>query len=99
MERDLVFAYVDGVGQISLVDGVVRAELMAITGMEEGKPILVRSGGLAMSLPAMLKLHGQFGQLINELLQKGVLQQSDAPASRGDGKGAPESKAAKKALA
>jgi hypothetical protein len=33
-----------------------------------------------MSLPAMIKVHDQLGQMINELVQKGVLQKNEPQA-------------------
>jgi hypothetical protein len=80
-QGDSQFNYVDGIGAIAVADGVVRFDLIAITSFEEGKGISTRAGGLAMSLPAMIKMHNQFGQLINELVQKGVLQKNKEPAT------------------
>ena len=89
MENMTAYSYVDGIGAISLADGVVRFDLMSITGIQEGKAVAARSGGLAMSLPAMIKVHDQLGQMINELVQKGVLQKNEQPP-----KVAPPAKAA-----
>lgn len=79
MESMTAYSYVDGIGPISLADGVVRFDLMSITSIQDGKAIAARSGGLAMSLPAMIKVHDQLGQMINELVQKGVLQRNEQP--------------------
>ena len=70
----------DGIGAISLADGVVRFDMMSITSIQDGKAVAARSGGLAMSLPAMIKVHDQLGQMINELVQKGVLQKNEPQA-------------------
>lgn len=70
------YSYIDGIDSLALVDGVVRFNLMTITAVTDGKPVATQAGGLAMSLPAMLKIHGQLGQMINELVQKGVLQKN-----------------------
>ena len=79
MENMTAYSYVDGIGAISLADGVVRFDLMSITSIQDGKAVAARSGGLAMSLPAMIKVHDQLGQMINELVQKGVLQKNEQP--------------------
>ena len=60
----------DGIGAISLADGVVYFDMMSITSIQDGKAVAARSSGLAMSLPAM----------INELVQKGVLQKNEPQA-------------------
>jgi GMP synthase PP-ATPase subunit len=70
----------DGIGAISLADGVVRFDLMSITSIQDGKAVAARSGGLAMSLPTMIRVHDQLGQMITELVQKGVLQKNELPA-------------------
>ena len=78
----LQYSYIDGIDSIAVVDGVVRFNLMTITAVADGKPVTSQAGGLAMSLPAMLKIHNQLGQMINELVQKGVLQKNkDATVS------------------
>jgi hypothetical protein len=76
---------VDGIGAISLADGVVRFDLMSITSIQDGKAVAARSSALAMSLPAM----------INELVQKGVLQKNEPQAkSAQPANAAPASKTA-----
>ena len=80
MESMTAYSYVDGIGAISLADGVVRFDLMSITSIQDGKAVAARSGGLAMSLPAMIKVHEQLGQMINELVKKGVLQKNEPQA-------------------
>jgi hypothetical protein len=78
------YSYIDGIDSIAVIDGVVRFNLVAITSVAEGKPVTTSAGGVAMSLPSMLKLHSQLGKLIGELAQKGVLQkQSDTNAQSG----------------
>ena len=80
MESMTSYSYMDGIGAISLADGVVRFDLLSITSIQDGKAVAARSGGLAMSLPSMIKVHDQLGQMINELVQKGVLQRNELPA-------------------
>ena len=80
METMTAYSYVDGISAISLADGVVRFDLMSITSIRDGNAVTARSGGLAMSLLVMTKVHDQLGQMINELVQKGVLQKNEQPA-------------------
>ena len=72
------FTFVDGVGGINMVDGVVRIDLVAISGFEaENKAVAQRAGGLAISLTGFVKMHEQMSKVIEDLLQKGVLQRRD----------------------
>lgn len=80
-QNSVSFNYIDGIGAIAVADGVVRFDLVSVMSFENGKGVTARTGGLAMSLPAMLKIHNQLGQLISELAQKGVLQKNNGPAA------------------
>lgn len=72
------FTYIDGVGGINMVDGVVRIDLVAISGFEaENKAVAQRAGGLAVSLTGFVKIHEQMSKVIEDMLQKGVLQKRD----------------------
>ena len=72
------FTYIDGVGGINIVDGVVRIDLVAISGFEsENKAVAQRAGGLAVSLTGFVKIHEQMSKVVEDLVQKGVLQKRD----------------------
>ncbi|CAM8643188.1 hypothetical protein MCEGEM3_02486 [Oxalobacteraceae bacterium] len=72
------FTYIDGLGGINIVDGVVRIDLVAISGFEaENKAVAQRAGGLAVSLTGFVKMHEQMSKVIEDLVQKGVLQKRD----------------------
>ena len=57
-----------------MIDGVVRMELLSITGVENEKVSTQRTGGLAVSLSGFLKMHEQMGRVIEEIAQKGIIQ-------------------------
>ena len=71
------FTFVDGVGGINMADGVVRIDLVAISGFEQDKAVAQRAGGLAISLTGFVKMHEQMSKVIEDLLQKGVLQKRE----------------------
>lgn len=71
------FTFVDGVGGINMADGVVRIDLVAISGFEQDKAVAQRAGGLAISLTGFVKMHEQMSKVIDDMLQKGVLQKRD----------------------
>ena len=60
-----------------MADGVVRIDLVAISGFEQDKAVAQRAGGLAISLTGFVKMHEQMSKVIEDLLQKGVLQRRD----------------------
>ncbi len=74
--NDHLYPYVDGVGGLRMVDGVVRMDLVVITEIEGDQMKAQRVSGLAMSLPAAVKLRDQLSSMIDDLKTKGVLQDS-----------------------
>jgi hypothetical protein len=71
---DSKYTFIDGLGPVNMIDGVVRMELLSITGVENEKVSTQRTGGLAVSLSGFLKMHEQMGRVIEEMAQKGVIQ-------------------------
>ncbi|ANT64115.1 hypothetical protein [Prosthecochloris sp. CIB 2401] len=68
--------YADGIGNIRLVDGVVRFDLVTIAGMENEKANLRPAGAVAMSIPALLRTHDQLTKTINKMVEDGVLKKN-----------------------
>jgi hypothetical protein len=77
MNNEHLYPYVDGVGGLRMVDGVVRMDLVVITEIEGDQMKAQRVSGVAMSLTAAVKLRDQLSAMIDDLKTKGVLQ--DAP--------------------
>jgi hypothetical protein len=73
-------AYADGIHNITLVDGVVRFELLELTPQPNGaEPTASSIGAVAMSIPAVLRTHQQLTGLIQKLVEQGVLKKEEAP--------------------
>ncbi len=73
--------FIDGIGNISLTDGVVRFDLV---GLEQGagdKPAPVKTGGMAMTLPGFLRTVDQMNQVINKMVEQGVLKRNEPAAA------------------
>ena len=69
--------YADGLANIQLIDGVVRCDLVnMLPGEKEGQYNLRPVATLALSLPALMRTHDQLGNLINALVEKGLLKKS-----------------------
>jgi hypothetical protein len=74
MNNEYLYPYVDGVGGLRMVDGVVRMDLVVITEIEGDQMKAQRVSGVAMSLTAAIKLRDQLSSMIEELKGKGVIQ-------------------------
>jgi hypothetical protein len=73
--------FIDGIGNFSLSDGVIRFDLV---GLEQGsgeKPAAVKVGGMAMTLPGYLRMVDQMNQIINKMVEQGVLKRNEPPAA------------------
>ncbi len=77
--------YADGVANITLIDGVIRLDLVNITQIENEKANIRPVGALALSLPALLRTHEQLTQAINKMVEDGILKKNDAQHSVTDG--------------
>ena len=75
------FTYIDGVGAINMSDGVVRMDMLSITGFENDKPVVGRSGGLAISMIGFVRMHEQMAKVVEDMVQKGLLQKRDQQAA------------------
>jgi len=69
--------YSDGLANISLVDGVIRMDLLATTAVEGDKRGFRTVGTVAMSLPALLRAHDQLGKAIDKMVQEGILKKRE----------------------
>lgn len=68
---------VDGLGSVSLVDGVVRLNMVAFSQDQAGaaSPKVEQVFTIALSLPALTRFHDQLGDSIQKLIDQGVLTQ------------------------
>lgn len=73
--------FIDGVGNISLVDGVVRMDLVELAPGQAGKPTPTKIGSLAMTLPGFLRTADQVNQVLNKLVEQGVLKRNEPNAA------------------
>ena len=68
---------VDGLGSVSLVDGVVRLSMVAFVQEQggEGSSKVEQVFAIALSLPALTRFHDQLGDAIQKLIDQGALAQ------------------------
>ncbi len=72
--------YADGIANMTLIDGVIRLDLVNLTQVEKDKATFRPVAAVAMSLPALLRTQEQLNGLIAKLVEQGVLQKKDEPA-------------------
>lgn len=72
--------YADGIANITLIEGVVRLELINLTQVEKDKVTVRPVAAIAMSIPALMRTQEQLNGLIAKLIEQGVLQKRDDTA-------------------
>lgn len=78
-------SYVDGIANITMIDGIVRFDLVNITRIEKDKADIRPAGSLAMSLPALLRTYEQLTQAVNKMVEDGILRRNEAQQIVTDG--------------
>jgi hypothetical protein len=84
--KNMQTIYTDGVANITLIDGIIRLDLVNIMQLEKEKANIRPVAALAMSLPALLRTHEQLSQAINKMVEDGILKKDDAQKAVMDGK-------------
>ena len=74
--------YADGIANMTLIDGVIRLDLVNLVQVEKEKATVRTVAALAMSIPALLRTQEQLNGLIAKLVEQGVLQKRDEPAQQ-----------------
>jgi hypothetical protein len=73
--------YADGIANMSLIDGVIRIDLINITQVEQEKTNVAPVAMLAMSVPGLLRTHDQLSKMINKMVEDGILTRNEQPAA------------------
>lgn len=73
--------YADGIANMSLIDGVIRIDLINITQVEQEKTNIAPVATLAMSVPGLLRTHDQLSKMINKMVEDGILTRNEQPAA------------------
>lgn len=70
--------YADSIGNTTLIDGVIRFDLVRATQVEKDKATVEPVATVAMSVPALLRTYEQMTTVINRLVEQGILKKTDA---------------------
>lgn len=74
--------YADGISNMTLIDGIVRIDLVNVISVEKGKePDIEPTGRLALSLPALLRMHDQLTKIIDKMVADGILTRNPPPVN------------------
>jgi hypothetical protein len=74
--------YTDGIANIAFHDGFVRVELVTTRQVDEKKQEMRPAGSVAMSLPALLRVHDQLAKAIDNMVERGILTKKAADESK-----------------
>lgn len=70
--------YTDGIANITMVDGVVRYDLVTMSPTEEeGKFNIAPVASVSTSLQGMLRSYDQMSKMINTMVEKGILKKTE----------------------
>jgi hypothetical protein len=75
---DMQTTYADGIANISLIDGIVRFDLVNILQVEKEQANIRPVGAIALSVPALLRVHEQLTKAIDKLVEDGILKKTEA---------------------
>ena len=76
--------FIDGIANVRLIDNVVRADLVQLTPSNNGDEKFQASttGTLSMSLAGLVRTHEQLGQVLEKLVEQGILKKGETPAAK-----------------
>ncbi|MEY4681459.1 MAG: hypothetical protein ACO3EK_12435 [Alphaproteobacteria bacterium] len=77
--------FIDGIGATQVVSGTIRLDLVTLSAGEGGAAPAVQPTGeqLVLSLEGFVRMHGQMTQVVEQLVERGILQRR--PAGSGPG--------------
>jgi hypothetical protein len=73
----MMTSYVDGIADITMIDGIFRFDLINITHIEKEKADVRPAGSLAMSLPTLLRTYEQLTLDVKKMLEDDILKKND----------------------
>ena len=79
--------YIDGIGQVSVQGATVRVELTNYSGLkadEGSQPHQEVCGRISMSLRTLVSLQKTTDEVVNQLIDKGILKRKESDQNTGD---------------
>jgi len=69
--------YADGIANITIIEGVARFDLVNFAPTSADPKAIKTVGTVAMSVQGLLRTHGQLNDLVNKLIEQGVLKKAE----------------------
>ena len=73
--------YADGISNITMLEGIVRFDLINITQTDKDSRTAKTVGSVAMSVPALLRTYTELSGVLNKLIEQGVVKKTEAPVA------------------
>ena len=73
--------FTDAFDNVTLVDGVIRFDLITLApGAANGQPVATKVGSMSMPIQGFLRTTEQLNQVINKMVDQGILKRAEGPA-------------------
>ena len=69
--------YADGISNLTMLEGIVRFDLINITQTTENARTAKTVGSVAMSVPALLRTYTELSGVLNKLIEQGVVKKTE----------------------
>jgi hypothetical protein len=74
--------FIDGFDNVTLVDGVVRLDLITVAqGAANTQPLATKVGSLALPIQGFLRTTEQLNQVISRMVEQGILKRNEPVAA------------------
>ena len=73
--------YADGINNITMLEGIVRFDLINITQTDKDSRTAKTVGSVAMSVPALLRTYTELSNVLNKLIEQGVVKKTETQPS------------------
>jgi hypothetical protein len=70
--------FADGITNITILEGVIRFDLINITQVDQETRTAKAVGSVAMSVPALLRTYTELSGVLNKLIEQGVVKKTEA---------------------
>lgn len=71
--------YADGIANITMLEGVVRFDLINMTRTDKDTRTIKAVSSVAMSVPALLRSYTELSGVLNKLVEQGIVKKAEAP--------------------
>ena len=72
--------FIDAFDNVTLVDGVIRFDLITVApGAANAQPVATKVGSMGMPIQGFLRTTEQLNQVINKMVEQGILKRGDPP--------------------